>query len=249
MATLYSEVGPVTAAVEVSGRWDEGSAGELLRGRAGLPGVHGLNGANGANGAHQTDGFSRGAEVSDEGLMGGVQNGEAGALEALYRRHSGVLRVLIQRMLRNEAESEDLLQEVYLEVWRHAGNYSPQKGRPLGWLVTLTRRRAIDRLRKRQSDARGEERLQKEAERVSVEGNGQGVSAEVELAELRRFLGERLAQLPGPQRQAVELAYYRGLSQREIAVRTRTPLGTVKTRLELGLKKLGDGLREIRSEF
>ena len=89
---------------------------------------------------------------------------EPDALVRPLRSYSGVLKALIMRIIHNEAESDDLLQEIYMELWNHAQNYSATKGKPLGWMVTLARRRSIDRLRKRQSYARAEERLQHEIE-------------------------------------------------------------------------------------
>src|ERR1700726_3154849 len=101
---------------------------------------------------------------SDVDLMLGIQSGDADALSHLYDRYNGIVKALILRIIRNDTEADDLLQEVFMEIWNQAKNFSAEKGKPLGWMVTLARRRAIDGLRKKQAYARGEERLQNETE-------------------------------------------------------------------------------------
>jgi RNA polymerase sigma factor, sigma-70 family len=101
---------------------------------------------------------------SDVDLMLGIQSGDAEALSELYDRYNGVVKALILRIIHDETGADDLLQEVFMEIWNQAKNFSAQKGKPLGWMVTLTRRRAIDALRKRQAYARAEGRLQAEPE-------------------------------------------------------------------------------------
>src|SRR5678815_4215875 len=101
---------------------------------------------------------------TDFELMKGIQAGEADALSQLYDRYNGILKALILRVIHNEAEADDLLQEIFMEIWNQAKNFSSQKGKPLGWIVTLARRRAIDGLRKKQAYVRAEERLQEETE-------------------------------------------------------------------------------------
>src|SRR5262249_7844098 len=101
---------------------------------------------------------------SDFELMKRIQAGNADALSQLYDRYNGILKALILRVIHNEAEADDLLQEIFMEIWNQAKNFSEQKGKPLGWMVTLARRRAIDGLRKKQAYARAEERLQNETE-------------------------------------------------------------------------------------
>src|SRR5256714_11517620 len=102
---------------------------------------------------------------SDVDLMLRIQAGDADELTQLYDRYGGILKALILRIIQNDTEADDLLQEVFLEIWNQAKNFSPQKGKPLGWMVTLTRRRAIDALRKKQAYNRAEERLKAEPER------------------------------------------------------------------------------------
>src|ERR1700741_220876 len=101
---------------------------------------------------------------SDVDLMRGLQAEDPEALSQLYDRYSGILKALILRVLHNEAEADDLQQEVFMEIWSQAKNFSSEKGKPLGWMVTLARRRAIDALRKKKAYARVEERLQTETQ-------------------------------------------------------------------------------------
>src|ERR1700719_1416835 len=101
---------------------------------------------------------------TDLELMHGIQAEDPEALSQLYDRYNGIIKALILRVIHNEAEADDLLQEIFMEIWNQAKNFSPQKGKPLGWMVTLALRRAIEGLRKKQSYARAEERLQNEVE-------------------------------------------------------------------------------------
>ena len=186
---------------------------------------------------------------SDTELMHGIQAGDPDALSQLYDRYNGIIKALILRVIHNEAEAEDLLQEIFMEIWNQAKNFSSERGKPLGWMVTLARRRAIDGLRKKQAYARAEERLQAETEQQPDAWVLNTTEEEIALGDTREHLRRVLESLPPPQQQAIELAFFQGMSQREIAANTNTPLGTVKTRLELGLKKIYDGLKELKDEL
>jgi len=186
---------------------------------------------------------------SDLDLMRGIQAEDPDALSQLYDRYNGILKALILRVIHNEAEADDLLQEIFMEIWNQAKNFSAQKGKPLGWMVTLARRRAIDGLRKKQAYARAEERLQNETEQQPDAWVHNATQEEIVLSDTRALIRKVISTLPPPQQQAIDLAFFRGMSQREIAAKTNTPLGTVKTRLELGLKKIYDGLKELRDEL
>ena len=186
---------------------------------------------------------------TDVDLMLGIQSGDQDALSQLYDRYNGILKALILRVIHNEAEADDLLQEIFMEIWNQAKNFCAQKGKPLGWMVTLARRRAIDGLRKKQAYARAEERLQAETEQQPDAWVHNATEEEIQLGDTRVLVRQVINSLPPPQQQAIELAFFRGMSQREIAANTNTPLGTVKTRLELGLKKIYDGLKELRNEL
>jgi RNA polymerase sigma-70 factor (ECF subfamily) len=186
---------------------------------------------------------------SDLELMLGIQKEDPEALSQLYDRYSGIIKALILRVIHNDAEADDLLQEIFMEIWNQAKNFSAQKGKPLGWMVTLARRRAIDGLRKKQAYARAEERLQNETEQQPEAWVLNTTEAEITLGDRRVIIRQVIDSLPPLQQEAVELAFFKGMSQREIAAKTNTPLGTVKTRLELGLKKIYDGLKELKDEL
>jgi RNA polymerase sigma-70 factor (ECF subfamily) len=186
---------------------------------------------------------------SDLELMKAIQAEDPDALSQLYDRYNGILKALILRVIHNEAEADDLLQEIFMEIWNQAKNFSSQKGKPLGWMVTLARRRAIDGLRKKQAYARAEERLQNETEQQPDAWAHNATEEEILLSDTRDLIRNVIAGLPPAQQEAIDLAFFRGMSQREIASKTNTPLGTVKTRLELGLKKIYDGLKELKGEL
>src|SRR5438128_5543524 len=186
---------------------------------------------------------------SDLDLMRAIQAEDPEALSQLYDRYNGILKALILRVIHNETEADDLLQEIFMEIWNQAKNFSAHKGKPLGWMVTLARRRAIDGLRKKQAYSRAEERLQSETEQQPEAWVHNTTETEISRGDTRQLIRKVIDSLPPPQQQAVELAFFQGMSQREIAAKTNTPLGTVKTRLELGLKKIYDGLKEVRHDL
>ncbi len=186
---------------------------------------------------------------SDLDLMHAIQREDPEALSQLYDRYNGVLKALILRVVHNEAEADDLLQEIFMEIWNQAKNFSAQKGKPLGWMVTMARRRAIDGLRKKQAYVRAGERLRNETEQQPDAWVHNSTEEEIIFSDTRILVRKVINMLPPAQQQAIELAFFRGMSQREIAANTNTPLGTVKTRLELGLKKIYDGLKELKNEL
>src|SRR5881275_157975 len=167
------------------------------------------------------------------------------ALTELYGRHGQRLKAMIDSVVHEEAEAGDVLQETLLQIWNEADHYSPKAGKPLGWMMTIARRRAIDRLRRRQAYSRARERYEKRVVQESQTPRRDGAQALV-LNDLRKFLKKSIQALPHLQREAVELAFFNGLSHREIAAATGAPLGTVKTRLELGLQKLTHSLKPLR---
>jgi len=184
------------------------------------------------------------AGLADESLMEGITQGQQSALSELHSRYAHILRNLIAKVVHEESDVDDVLQESFLQIWREAASYSPEAGKPLGWAVTIARRRAIDRVRRRACYRRAKERFANETRPAPHD------SAATDLAnsDLKNFLGKQMQILPCGQREAVELAYFDGLSQREIAAATHTPLGTVKTRLQLGLKKLSQYICPLRQK-
>ena len=174
--------------------------------------------------------------------MAAIQQRDAAALETLMHRYRRLLKSAIMRTVHDDAAAaEDVLQECFLELWRQADHYSSAKGHPLAWLMTLGKRRAIDHLRRSLAYCRAKDRLEDAIQKT--ETFTQDSAAECEQADMGRVLGEHLSLLPDAQKQVIELAFLQGMSQREVAEATHTPLGTVKTRMELGLKKLRQTFR------
>jgi RNA polymerase sigma-70 factor, ECF subfamily len=186
--------------------------------------------------------------ICDEMLMDAITQRRQQALKELYSRYARSLRALIGSVVHEESEADDVLQESFLQIWREAHNYSPKAGKPLGWVITIARRRAIDRVRRRDSYRRAKQRFEEQIKPQAQTIRNPAMDSEIAHSDLRRFLDRQMETLPPVQREAVELAYFRGMSQREIAVTTNTPLGTVKTRLQLGLRKLTQSIRPMRSK-
>ncbi len=188
--------------------------------------------------------------ASDEVLMEAITHRHQLALEEFYQRHGSRIKSVIGNVVHEEADADDVLQEILIQIWRESGHYSPKAGKLLGWVVTLARRRAIDRLRRKQAYCRAKERYQTYLDQQpQVTPQPRSLDNEIERADLRRYLHKRLKDLPRYQREAIELSFFTGMSHREIADVTRAPLGTVKTRLELGLQKLTQSLRPIRHKI
>jgi RNA polymerase sigma-70 factor (ECF subfamily) len=190
---------------------------------------------------HQSVGTILTEGPTDEQLMAQVQARNEASLATLYQRHTAILRTVIARVVHNDADVDDLLQEVFLELWNRAQTYDETKGKVLGWLITLARRRAIDRVRRRQAYARAEERLRLQTE-ADPQTSHHHVEEDANASDRAVILQRMFATLPEAQREALRLAYYEGLSQREIAAKTGVPLGTIKTRLELGVRKIRTAL-------
>jgi RNA polymerase sigma-70 factor (ECF subfamily) len=184
------------------------------------------------------------AALNDVALLRLVAERRSDALAELYDRHASGLLALGRRVLDSLADAEEVLQEVFFHVWNQAGKYDPARSSVSTWLVLVMRSRAIDRLRTRKVVERTHEEAHQEdpAEHTSPEG----VEA-VFIQERRERVRRELEMLPPEQREVLELAFYGGLTQSEIAARTGLPLGTVKTRTLLAMKKLRGALRaEIR---
>ena len=173
------------------------------------------------------------AQEDDVALLKAIAARNEAALAELYDRYRAILFGLLMRILNNREEAEDVLQEVFLQVWRKANDFDENRGRPFTWLVTLARSRGIDRLRTLAA-----------RDRV-VEAGAREVSEEVSDAATDAFKSEQrglvtkaLSQLPDEQKRPLMLAYFDGLTQSEIAARLGAPLGTVKTRMRTGLMNL-----------
>ena len=174
----------------------------------------------------------------DSDLLTLIAKGDRRAFGHLYDRSSQVLFTLSLRMLGDREEAEDLLQEVYTEVWRKSVRYDARRGSPMAWLITLTRSRGIDRLRARASRGHGMTESIDDAPVARTQGHDPTPFDQQADAEVRVMVMKALLELPAAQRQALELSYYEGLSHSEIAERLKEPVGTIKTRIKLGMSKL-----------
>jgi len=185
------------------------------------------------------------SQAEDVESLRRVVSGDQGAAAVLYDRHARPLYSLILRILGDETEAEDVLQEVFVQAFRQAGRYEASRGVVAAWLLMMARSRAIDRLRARRS------RVEGRTGEVQVLNDVPDAKPDVASAmldeERTRLVREALAELPLLQRMAIELAYYEGLSHTEIAERLEQPLGTVKTRIRLGLLKLRDVLKHLNA--
>lgn len=177
-------------------------------------------------------------DTHDRRLVARVAGGDRDAFAALFDRHSPLVLGVLMRMLRDRAEAEEILQEAFLQAWQDAADYRPERSSPRGWLLMLARSRAIDRVRSGRARRLREERSALEDGVLSAGAEPPAGPARVEAAERRRTVGSALAELPAEQRRCIELAYFEGLSHTQIAARLETPLGTVKSRVLLGMRRL-----------
>jgi RNA polymerase sigma-70 factor (ECF subfamily) len=185
---------------------------------------------------------SEGAQV-DAALLGNVAAGDREAFATLYDRFSRPLYSLALKMLGNEAEAQDLLQEVFLSIWNKAAMFQAQRGSAFSWVVAQLRNRAIDRLRSRK---RHDELLEANAPELEPAGSLTASSSEnYELSERAREVRLALDQLTTDQRQVLRLAYFDGLTQMEIAQKLEEPLGTIKARAHRGMARLRTILRIV----
>lgn len=162
----------------------------------------------------------------------------------MYDRYRTILFSVIARIIISREEAEDVLQEVFLQVWNKAQDYDESRGRVFTWLVTLARSRAIDRLRSLGARERAVDEATREADDVVSDAEIDAIQAEK-----RKKVGHALAQLSEEQKQALMMAYFEGCSQSEIAERLNTPLGTIKTRMRSGMIRLrelfGESLKDL----
>lgn len=177
-------------------------------------------------------------ELLDEELMERLFYRDMKAFETLYDRHGNLVYSTAVRILRDIHLAEDVAQEIFLRLWRQPESYVAQRGRFLTWLLSVTRNRAVDEVRKRGRRFRHETASPEQLEQEFPTGDAHDPALAAQLAEERRTVRDALASLPPQQRQVIELAYYGGLTQQEIADTLEQPLGTVKTRIRLGMQKL-----------
>jgi RNA polymerase sigma-70 factor (ECF subfamily) len=177
-------------------------------------------------------------ESDDMALVGRIARGDSAAFATFYDRHASQVLGLLFKMLRRRAEAEEMLQEVFLQVWREAERYRPGGSTPRGWIFMLARSRAIDRIRSSSARRRREEATAAPVDPVTPSAVAPAGPERLEERERRRQVANALAELPPEQRTAIEHAFFGGLSHREVAEHLGEPLGTIKSRILLGMRKL-----------
>ncbi len=184
----------------------------------------------------------------DRDIVARMSAGDESALAQLYDRWSQAVLALVVHLVRDRDDAEDVLEETFWQAWRQASRYESARGEVGTWLLTIARSRSLDRLRSRR-------RLREEpltpvhasTAEATEESSNRDPATHVEMLERRTLVAGALQTLPPEQRQVLELAYFGGLSQTEIADRTGQPLGTVKTRTRLAAQKLRDSLAVLRA--
>jgi len=177
-----------------------------------------------------------GSNAEDAALIRRMVDADETALGALYDRWVRSLYSLVLHLLRDPDEAEDVVEETFWQAWRKAGSYEPSKGAVSTWLLTIGRRKALDRLRTRKRNR--EDTTAGESTFDDLPSKSEDPASEAEGSELRESIRAALKELPPEQREVLELGYFSGLSQAEIAEATRQPLGTIKTRMRLAMQKL-----------
>ncbi len=189
------------------------------------------------------------AELGDEELMQRLHHRDQRAFEAIFDRYGDLVYSTALRVLRDAQLAEDVSQEIFVRLWRKPQSYVAERGRFLTWLISVTRNRAVDEVRSRGRRQRHETASPEEQERELPASDSIDPALNAQLAEQARIVRAALAELPPEQREIIELAYFGGLTQQEISDRLDQPLGTVKTRIRLGMQKLRAALApQIRSE-
>ena len=179
---------------------------------------------------------------SDEALVERVAGGDSAALEQLFERHAPLVHAMAHRIVRDHQLAEECTQDVFVALWRRAGDFDPGRARLTTWLVAIARNRAIGLIRRRNARPADLEA------HVEVSGEEEDVAAAIDRAEQAAAVASAMAALPAAQYEALRLAYFEGLTHTEIAERLRLPLGTVKSRLRLALERLGRTLDPALAE-
>ena len=176
----------------------------------------------------------------DVELLRRIAGGDRSAFSSFYDQYSGLLFAIAVKVLNDAGEAEDVLQEVFLQIWNKADAYDPRLGKPVSWAVTLTRNKAIDRIRSSQRRAKLLDQATVEA--GALLADAPSANEKLHGKENAEMIRSVVAALPPPQRRAIELAFFNGLTQDEIAKSLQEPLGTVKARIRRGMLTLRDKL-------
>jgi RNA polymerase sigma-70 factor (ECF subfamily) len=177
------------------------------------------------------------SDLSDVDLVKAADRGQRGAVRKLFQRFSSMAYSLALRVAGNEADAEEVLMDSFFQVWKQAGRYNPSRGTVAGWILNIVRSRGIDRVRSRLRVVRTEKELQEE-DAFPMASRPPSPEKQAIHSEEKAVVKDALGTLPEDQRLVIELAYFSGLSQSEIATQLGQPLGTVKTRMRLAMQKL-----------
>ncbi len=178
-------------------------------------------------------------ETEDVSLVQRVASGDSSALEKLYDRYGQAVYSLALRIVREPGTAEELTQEVFVRLWRYAGTYDPSRGRFSGWLLGITHNLALNEVRRWQSRPQKADLVSDDDERAYELVDESADSAEAAWLNIRReAIVQAMRQLPAPQRRAIELAFFGGLTHLEIANLLGDPLGTIKSRIRIGMQRL-----------
>lgn len=183
------------------------------------------------------------SDAPDRELSDRLAQGDREALGLLYARYGSAVYAAILKLVRDRAEADEVLQEAFLEAWRRAEQYQPERANVAAWLITIGRSRAIDRLR-----ANGTSHRTAEMEGRGVPAPSLGPDVVVDFVRARVAVHRELSALPVEQRLLLDLSWNEGLSHREIAARTGVPLGTVKTRTRTAMQSLHHALRSFKAD-
>jgi RNA polymerase sigma-70 factor (ECF subfamily) len=179
-------------------------------------------------------------------LLQRIAERDSASFQELYRKYSGLLFSAISHVLNDHHDAEDVMQEVLVQIWNKAHLYEPRKGKPLTWLTTMARNRAIDRIRSKQRRSRLNDEFEVENKSVQPEFDSSGREI-LQEKERDTILRGAVAKLTDDQKEAIHLAYFSGLTQAEVAEKLHEPLGTVKARIRRGVNRL-EGLVKARWE-
>lgn len=175
--------------------------------------------------------------VEDIRLLKRISERDSASFQTFYKKYSGLIFASISNVLNDHHDTEDVMQEVLVQVWNKAHLYEPRKGKPLTWLTTLARNRAIDRIRSKQRRSRLNDDFENENKKDQFEFEPSG-HENLEFKERDTILHSAVSRLTQDQREAIELTYFTGLTQAEVAERLQEPLGTIKARIRRGVNRL-----------
>jgi RNA polymerase sigma-70 factor (ECF subfamily) len=178
-------------------------------------------------------------------LMKKIKAKDANALEELYNQYNGLLFGLIISIVKKKEEAEDILQEVFMNIWQKAHTFDEERGNVYGWLVTMTRNKAIDRTRSKDYKTQEKASVNLDDPAFSLKGDKFDPLETTIYSDRAKMVKKALAEIPEAQREVLKIAYYRGMTQSEIADHLNIPLGTVKTRTRQGMLKLRDLLESL----